>query len=173
MGGLFPTIRPPSIYKQGNAPDQQSGQISPIPWTDDLWVDTVNHLTKRCTAMNPYVWVSIEGSGSLTLVFNRGAAMLNPTVPINIIAWQAPVACTVTNVRGYQDIGTGSTFNARKNGSLTHLASDGTIGSAATWIDGGAVQNTAYSINDKLEVMITGVAGSPTQIAILVDYTQP
>ena len=173
MGGLFPTIHPPSIYKQGNAPDQQSGQISPIPWTDDLWVDTVNHLTKRCTAMNPYVWVSIEGSGSLTLVFNRGAAMLNPTVPINIISWQAPVACTVTNVRGYQDIGTGSTFNARKNGSLTHLASDGTIGSAATWIDGGAVQNTAYSINDKLEVMITGVAGSPTQIAILVDYTQP
>ena len=172
MSGLSPNTRPPNSYKQGNAPDQ-SGPIEPVPFTDDLWVDTSAHLLKRCTAINPYVWVSIEGGGSATIVFNRGASMLNPTVPINIIAWQAPVACTVTNVRGYQDIGSGSTFNARKNGSLTHLASDGTIGSAATWVDGGAVQNTAYSINDKMEVMITGVAGGPSQIAILVDYTQP
>ena len=172
MGGLFPTIHPPSIYKQGNAPDQQSGPISPLPWTDDLWVDTVNHLTKRCTAMNPYVWVSIEGSGSLTLVFTKGAVMLNPTA-LNIITWQAPVACTVTNVRAYQDVGTGTTFNARKNGVSNHLASDGTITSAGAWIDGGAVQNIAYVIGDKLEVMITGVSGSPNQVAILIDYTQP
>jgi len=61
-------FRPPTIYKQGNPPDQSStslagDQVFPIPWVDDLWVDIQNHLVKRCTSQNPYTWVSIEGGG--------------------------------------------------------------------------------------------------------------
>jgi hypothetical protein len=37
-------------------------------------------------------------------------------------------------------------------------------------MDGGAVQNTAYIAGDKLEIMIVTVAGSPTQIAVQIDF---
>jgi len=56
-------VNPPAIWKQGSPPDQSGPQQNIIPMTDDLWVDIVNHLVKRCTAINPYVWTSIEGGG--------------------------------------------------------------------------------------------------------------
>jgi len=163
------TAASPVIYKGSVVPgfEPQIGNSS----DGDLWVDQTVPALKRKVSTNPDVWVSIEGSGAAA-VFNKGAVMLQPT-PGAIIAWQAPFACTVTNVRAYQDLGTGSTFNARRNGSLNHLASDATITSAATWIDGGAVQNQSYSTNDKLEILIQSVNGNPTQLAILVDFTQP
>jgi hypothetical protein len=79
----------------------------------------------------------------------------------------------VTNVRGYRVGGTGATINARHNGASNHLASALSLSSADTWLDGGAVQNTAYAAGDKLEIMIVTVAGSPTQVAIQVDFTKP
>jgi hypothetical protein len=204
IDGLMP---PPSIYKQGNAPDQSTpqGQIGPIPWVDDLWVDIVNHILKQCVSINPYIWVSVAGASSgasindpfvtwssapdltdqrvigtfltsvlqTSLPFSGTGTILSPTAPVNVITWQAPFAATVTNVRGYLSGSTGSTVNARKNGTLTHLASDLTISSADTWIDGGAVQNTAYAIGDKLEILLTGVSGTPTQVAIQVWFTRP
>ena len=116
-----------------------------------------------------------QGGGktpAIILVFSAGQTVLAPAAE-NIIVWRAPFSCTVTNVRGYQDTGTGSTFNARRNGSLNLLASAATIGTAATWIDGGAVQNQSFSGGDKLEIMIVSVAGAPNMIAIQVDFTQP
>jgi len=106
-------------------------------------------------------------------VFGRGGTVLNPSGAINIIVWRAPFACTVTNVRGYRVNGTGATINARRNGTSNHLASALSLTSADTWQDGGSVQNTAYAAGDKLEIMIVSVAGSPTQIAIQVDFTRP
>lgn len=95
------------------------------------------------------------------------------TDAVNIIIWEAPFACTVTNVKGYRVGGTGATINARKNGASNHLASALSLTSADAWIDGGAVQNTAYAAGDKLEIMLVSVAGSPTQIAIKVDFKRP
>jgi len=106
------------------------------------------------------------------IIFSKGGTVLDPDVR-NIITWRAPFACTVTNVRGYRVGGTTASINARKNGTLNHLASDNVIGTADTWDDGGAVQNTAYAIGDKLEIMITVVTGSPTQVAVQVDFTRP
>jgi hypothetical protein len=200
-------VTPAQVFKQGNAPDQSVAVTpdQPLPWTDDLWIDTVNHLTKRCTSMNPYVWASIEGGGGgpstndpfitwttagdltnqkvvgsfltsvlqTSLAFSRGGTILTPSAPINVIVWQAPFACTVTNVRGYVIGATGATVNARNNGANTHLASDLTLGSTSTWLDGGAVQNTAYAIGDKMEIMVTGLGGGETQIAIEVILTRP
>jgi hypothetical protein len=194
-------------YKQGNAPDQSVAVTpdTPLPWVDDIWVDTVNHLVKRCTSINPYVWVSIEGGGSgpstndpfvtwtsagdltnqkvigsfltsvlqIALPFARGGTILTPSAPNNVIVWRAPFACTVTAVKGYVSGATGSTVNARKNGTLTHLASDLTLSSADAWMDGGAVQNTAYAIGDKMEIMLTGVGGSPTEAAVQIELTRP
>ena len=107
------------------------------------------------------------------LIFTRGGTVLNPTGPLNVVVWQAPVACTVTSVRGLVSGATGSSINARKNGSLTHLASNLTLTALDTWQDGGAVQNVDYAAGDELEIMITGVSGIVTQIAIQVNYTRP
>jgi hypothetical protein len=103
---------------------------------------------------------------------SRGGTMYNSagiTSGANIIIWEAPVACTVTNVKGYRVGGSGATINARKNGASNHLASDLSVSSADTWTDGGAVQNVAYAAGDKMEIMITGVTGGPTQVAIQVN----
>jgi len=107
------------------------------------------------------------------LTCSRGGTLLTPQSPINVVVWQAPFACTVTNVRGYAVGATGTTVNAQKNGSLPHLAADLTLGSTGSWLDGGAVQNTAYAIGDELEIMLTGIGGTPSQIAVQVDFTRP
>jgi hypothetical protein len=89
------------------------------------------------------------------------------------IVWRAPYDCTVTNVRGYRVGGTGATVNARKNGASNHLASDLSLTSADTWMDGGSVQNTAYAAGDKMEIGVQSAAGTPTQIAVQIDLTRP
>lgn len=116
-------------------------------------------------------------AGSNASVFNeipftKGGTVLDPDVR-NIIVWRAPFACTVTNVRGYRVGGTTASINARKNGTDEHLSSDNVIGTPDVWDDGGAVSNTAYAIGDKLEIMITVVTGSPTQVAVQVDFERP
>lgn len=108
-----------------------------------------------------------------SLPFARGGTILTPTTPVNIIVWQAPFACTVTNVKGYVSGATGTTINARKNGSLTLLPADLTLSSADTWTDGGAVQNTAFAASDKLEIMFTGIGGTPTEAAVQVNFSRP
>jgi len=89
---------------------------------------------------------------------------------VNVIAWQAPYACKVVSVRGYRVGGTSCSINARLNGSSNHLASALSLTSTDTWMDGGAVQNVSYAALDKLEIMITAIAGSPTQIGIQVAF---
>ena len=126
---------------------------------------------------NVYVnWMADYWSGSsatIPQIFTRGGTILNPSAPINVIIWYAPFACTVTNVLGYVVGATGSVINAQKNGSLPLLVSDLTLGSAGTWTDGGAVQNTAVSVGDKLEIMVISVSGTPTELAVEIQLTRP
>jgi hypothetical protein len=104
---------------------------------------------------------------------SKGGTVLDPAATArNIIAWRAPFSCTVTNVRGYRTGGSAASINARRNGSSNHLASNLSLGTPDVWADGGAVQNTAYVAGDKLEIMIISTAGSPTEVAIQVDYTR-
>ena len=110
---------------------------------------------------------------ALPAVFSRGGTLLVPSSAINVVIWQAPFPCTVTNVRGYAVGAAGTTVNARKNSSLTHLASDLTLTSTGTWLDGGAVQNVSYSTGDEMEIMLTGIGGSPSEIAVQLDLTRP
>ena len=112
-------------------------------------------------------------NGGLELLFQRGGSIANPsgiTAAVNIVVWRAPIACTVTNVRGFRKGGTGATINAQKNGSSTHLSSALSLTSANTWMDGGAVQNTSYAIGDYLEIMLVTETGSPTEIDIAIDF---
>lgn len=104
--------------------------------------------------------------------FTQTATILNPDTG-NFIVWEAPYACTVTHVRGYRVGGTGATINARLNGTDNHLAAALSLTSADTWMDGGAVQNTAYVLGDKLEVMLVTLAGAPDQVSIQVRFLKP
>ncbi len=107
---------------------------------------------------------------------SRGGVLVNTngiTAGVNIIVWRAPYACTVTNVRGYRVGGSSAWINARKNGTLNHLSANLSLTSVNTWMDGGAVQNTAYVVGDKMEIMITAPVGSPTEVAVQIDLSVP
>ena len=110
-------------------------------------------------------------------VLARGGTLYNQggiATGANLIAWRAPYACTVSSVWGYFVGGTGAaTINARKNGSSNHLASSLEMYTRDQWNSGGAVQNTSYTVGDKLEIMVVGVTGLPTQVAVQVDFTKP
>lgn len=96
-------------------------------------------------------------------VLARGGTLYNPSgisSGVNVCVWRAPYSCTVLAVKGYRVGGTGATINARKNGASNHLATDLSLTSADTWLDGGAVQNATYAAGDKLEIMLVTVAGA-------------
>lgn len=125
------------------------------------------------------MYVKESGSGNTgwkpvlagAVPFARGGTLINP-VAGNVYIWRAPFVCTVTAVKGIRNGGTGATVNARKNGASNHLSSALSLTSADTWMDGGSVQNTSYSVGDSLEIMFVSVTGSPAQVAIQVEFTK-
>jgi hypothetical protein len=150
-----------------------TGTVSPNPTSGAvrMWFDQSTNEVQAIDANgNPVGFTA----GSLpSLIFTRGGTILTPTGAVNVIVWYAPFAATVTNVLGYVSGATGSVINARRNGSLLLLDSNLTVGTADTWVDGGAVQNTAISVGDKLEIMVISVSGSPTEIAVEIQCTRP
>lgn len=96
-----------------------------------------------------------------------------PTAAMDIVAMRLPFACTLTNIRGWVTGATGSTINARKNLTTSHLSSNLTLASAATWTDGGSITGGSYAAGDTLEFRIISVSGSPTEIAFQADFTYP
>jgi hypothetical protein len=115
------------------------------------------------------------GNHTHSEIITKEKTLYNPsgiTAAGNIIVWRAPYSCTVTNVRGYRVGGTGATINARRNGADNHLAAALSLINADVFMDGGAVQNTAYVAGDKLEIMVVTVTGSPTQLQVEVDFTR-
>lgn len=101
----------------------------------------------------------------------RGVTLLTPSV-IDIVAWRAPYACTVTGVRGYRVGGTGLTVNARKNGTLAHLVTDLSLTLASTWMMSLSVEDVFYAAGDTLEIQIKTVTGVVSQVAVLVELTR-
>ena len=104
-------------------------------------------------------------------VFSKGGTILSPT-PQTIVIWRAPFPCTITAVKGYQDIGTGSVVTAY-DGSTDILSTNLTISSAATWQDGGSLAKTAVSAGDSIAIRVVSVSGSPNYLVIQVELTQP
>lgn len=125
-----------------------------------------NYLSPHESALDPHPQYALEAD---VKVFTISGTLLTPLGIVDIPAWQAPFACQVTKVRGLSVGGaaTGTTINSRKNGSLTHLASALTLDGSGLWQDGGAVQNIAYAVDDRMQWQITGLgAPRPTAIAL-------
>jgi hypothetical protein len=116
--------------------------------------------------------VTLEATLSADLAtFPKGGIIINPTGAANYDAGRLPYAATVVAVWAKRVGGGSATINARKNGSLTHLAANYTISAAGVWENAGAVQNTGYSAGDYLEIMLTALgAPNPTEVAIQVDF---
>lgn len=113
--------------------------------------------------LSNHVWILSAGS-----IFTKGAVIESP-VAGTIVVWRAPFDCTVTHVRAFQDIGTGSVVTALDN-SADILSTDITIAQAATWQDGGSLAEGAISAGDSLAIKITSVAGSPNYIALQIEF---
>lgn len=103
--------------------------------------------------------------------FSKGCCILAPSAQ-TIVIWRAPSACTVTAVKAYQDVGTGSVATVY-DGNINILESNIAISSAATWQDGGSLALTAVSTGDSIAIEIVSVAGSPNYISVQIEFTQP
>lgn len=125
--------------------------------TGGFGVDTAGNVTANTLAL-PAAATTL--SKALIITAPAGAA--------TYVAWRAPKACTVVAVRGYRTGGTGATINAVKN-AADLLATDLSLSTAATWLSGPSVQNTAMVAGDTLTLAIRSVAGSPTAVTIQVD----
>ena len=112
----------------------------------------------------------IDGQISSIKSFSVGA-LIEGAPPSNgfRMVWRAPLACTVTNVRGHIDAGTNAVVNARKNQTSDFLSSDLTVSSTNTWTDGGAVQNIAVAAGDDIEIELVSTSGAVTKVNIQVD----
>jgi hypothetical protein len=123
-----------------------------------------------------YLGTSLQANGSQVLTkempFSITACIADPAGARIFMVWRAPYACTVTNVRGHRKGGTGATVNARKNQASDHLASDLSLTSADTWLDGGSVQNTSYAVGDDMEVEVASIAGAVTELVVQIDFVR-
>ena len=109
----------------------------------------------------------------LVSVFNVTGNILSAAVgATNIVLWRATLSCTVVNVHGLRVGGTSVVVNARKNGVSAHQTTDINLVSASEWTTGAAPINTAYVPGDRLEMMIS-VTGTPSQVAVQVDFSRP
>ena len=119
----------------------------------------------------PQIQFDVDGSD---LVISRGGTLYNSaglSAGDNIVVWRLPFSATVSKVYGLRNGGTGATINAG-DGTLDFLASDLSLDSADTWMDGGAVQNTSLAAGDLLEMKVVTVAGSPVYISVQVDLVR-
>lgn len=115
---------------------------------------------------NGSAWVGVMGFPSV------GGTILAPSGPATPVVWRAPHACTVTNVRGFRDGGTGATVNALNQGAAL-LASNLSLTSNDLWMDGGAVQNTAVAAGNSLQLNFASFTGGPNYVSIQIDLTRP
>lgn len=102
-------------------------------------------------------------------VFSQGATIIDPLVT-SLIIWQAPIACRVTKISAQRLGGSGVTINVRKNSTQTLLAFDHSISTVGSWLSGAGLQNTSVAVGDSLEIMITAVSGTPSQLAVQIDF---
>lgn len=110
-----------------------------------------------------------------SLPFSISALYKTPAVD-DFAVWLAPFACTVTAIKAYQDVGTGTTINAFK-GTLAaptlFRSANLATATADVWADGGAVQNTAVALGDAIYFRIAAVAGAPNEVGIQLNLTRP
>lgn len=140
-----------------------------INWTEGGDID----YTVAVDTLTDYISVT-EAASAHTVTIARGGSLYASaglSTGATIAVWRANVAGTVTKVYGYRVGGSGATVNAKVN-TNDLLSSNLSLTSADTWMDGGAVQNTAVAVGDTLFLVVATVAGSPNEVSVQVELTR-
>lgn len=87
--------------------------------------------------------------------------------------WDAPFACTVTDIVACIDAGTNAVINAQKNGTLDLRSVDATVTGTSLASVGGTLQNTAFASGDDLSIEVVSTSGAVTKVTIQVNFTRP
>ena len=128
--------------------------------------------TNQVFQWNGAAWVDISGTIGLSRIPTVGGVILSPTTAATPVIWRAPYSCTVTNVRGLRNGGTGAVINANNAGAAL-LAGSLSLVAADAWTDGGAVQNAAVVAGNAIQLNFVSFAGAPNYVSIQVDLTRP
>lgn len=128
--------------------------------------------TNQVFQWNGAAWVDISSTIGLQRIPTVGGTLIFPGAASTPVVWRAPYACTVTNVRGIRNGGTGAHINANNAGAAL-LAVNLSLVAADVWADGGAVQNTAVLAGNAIQLNFVDFAGGPNYVSIQVDLTRP
>ena len=116
-------------------------------------------------------------SGNLGVTtFSVGGTIVSPTGSVTYIAFNAPFNCTLRNMYGWVGGDINSTINAIHNSVSSVLQNNFTLSAANTWLSCTGLfgsPTASFVSGDSLQVEVTSVSGSPTQIGIQLNFTQP
>lgn len=85
--------------------------------------------------------------------------------------WMANKPATLTGIRAWRSLGSGTIINAYKNNKSTpHLAANLSITGISGWVSSGVIGNSGYVDGDTLILSIISVTGLPVSITIQAEF---
>lgn len=114
----------------------------------------------------------LQIDGLIGQPITKTVSIQNPTGAVTVSVWHATEPAILILLEAKRVGGTGATVNARHNGADLHLASDMEAGDGGFAL-GTPLQNPGYSVGDVCEVLLTGVTGAPTEVAVQLTFTRP
>ncbi|MFE9936310.1 hypothetical protein [Streptomyces hirsutus] len=118
-------------------------------------------------AGGPRAWMDAHVDASLR-ESSKALVLTAPVAAGSWVIWRAPSPGTITAVRAFRVGGTGVTVNATRNG-LDLLPTDLSVSTAATWLEGPALQGASFEAGDSFAVAVRSVSGAPTAVTIQLD----
>jgi hypothetical protein len=102
--------------------------------------------------------------------FTQNIAISSPAVG-NFSIFRCNANCTLGKIFVLKKGGASLSFNARKNKTSTHIATNAVINTDDNFVDVGTLQNTTYQLGDELEIQILGTSGTIDYISIQAEFT--
>lgn len=131
--------------------------------------------TVTASLMNSHLRDNLNTLAVPAQKITKGGNIINPygiTATGEWMAWLVPFACSAVKLSARRVGGGASStkVNARKNFTSNLLATALDLAAAATEYESTTLQNESFDPGDWFEVMITEIAGSPTQVFIEVEF---
>ncbi len=119
-------------------------------------------------------WVEIGGGGGLTTVY-KSITIENPTASENMCIFYAPVAMTITEIRGVITGATSVSFKVvsgtSRNAVTTEHNSSAVVCSSVTTGDVATITTAAVAAGSWVAVKTSAIAGAPSELVITLSLT--
>lgn len=126
-----------------------------------------NTTTRQLNIFDGIIWKDLAtGIGS---VFTQNVPVFNPVVG-NYSVYKSLYNATLKKIILLKQGGASITFNARKNKTSNHLATNAVINTNDNYVDVGALQNNIYAIGDEIEIMFTAIASGVNYVNIQLEF---